>query len=71
MERRRLVGEVVRTIPRRVVDGLAQVSMLPSSTDLKTSTHIRDTAPTEAQAVENVVRAFPGTEVAPQPDDAA
>lgn len=73
MERDTPTGNRVRDISRRVVDGLGGLSMLPAATDRKTSTHIRDAAPaTEAEAVDAVVRAFPGTEVVrPQPDDAA
>lgn len=73
----------IRQAGSRVLDFASRHTMLPAESDTRTSNYIRDRAPEVPQgqfdfegadvvrAVDTVVRAFPGTEVVPQPDDAA
>ena len=68
----------------QLLDFASRHTMLPAETDGRTSNHIKDRVEPDAQgqfafteadvvagAVDTVVRAFPGAEVVPQPDDAA
>lgn len=74
----------LRQLGGRAIDFGARHTMYPAESDRRTSNHIKDApevdpqgvlafdeATAVARGVDAVVRAFPGTEIVTQPDDAA